>query len=154
MGLDMYLNKKSFLFTGDYVNENEREAVEVTKGGKPHPAIKQKRIKEVVEEVAYWRKANHIHQWFVENIQKGIDDCGEYSVPFYKLEELVKVCKKVLKDQSKASELLPTQGGFFFGSTEYDEHYFYDVENTVRMLEEVLSEDGAKDQEYSYQSSW
>jgi len=154
MGLDMYLNKKSFLFTGDYVNQNEREAVEVTKGGKPHPAIKQKRIKEVVEEVAYWRKANHIHQWFVENIQKGIDDCGEYRVPIYKLEELVNVCNKVLKDKSKASELLPTQGGFFFGSTEYDEHYIYDVENTVRMLEEVLSEDGAKDQEYSYQSSW
>lgn len=154
MGLDQYLNKKTFLFTGDYVNENEREAVEVTKGGKPHPAIKQKRIKEVVEEVAYWRKANHIHQWFVENIQKGIDDCGEYRVPFYKLEELVKLCKKVLTDKSKASELLPTQGGYFFGSTEYDEHYIYDVENTVRMLEEVLSEDGAKDQEYSYQSSW
>ena len=68
MGLDMYLNKKSFLFTGDYINENDREAVQVTKGGEPHPVIKQRRIKEIVEEVAYWRKANHDRDWETERL--------------------------------------------------------------------------------------
>ncbi len=28
------------------------------------------------EEVLYWRKANAIHQWFVENVQGGEDHFG------------------------------------------------------------------------------
>ena len=28
--------------------------------------------------VAYWRKANAIHSWFVENCQDGVDEC-QYS---------------------------------------------------------------------------
>jgi hypothetical protein len=49
------------------------------------------------EEVAYWRKANHIHNWFVNNVQAGQDDCGTYEVTKDKLEELVAVCNEVLE---------------------------------------------------------
>lgn len=28
-------------------------------------------------EYKYWRKANHIHAWFVNNVQDGIDECQE-----------------------------------------------------------------------------
>lgn len=33
----------------------------------------------IIYEVAYWRKANHIHNWFVQNIQDGIDDLLDYA---------------------------------------------------------------------------
>lgn len=48
------------------------------------------------EEVGYWRKANAIHKWFVENVQNGEDDCGRYEVSKEQLEELLDVCKEVL----------------------------------------------------------
>lgn len=52
------------------------------------------------QEVAYWRKANAIHKWFVDNIQDGIDDCGNYEVTKEDLEELLHVCKLV-KNESR-----------------------------------------------------
>ena len=54
MGLDQYLYRKTFLWTGDYINEDARDSVVVTRGGKPHTEIKSDRIKYVVEEVGYW----------------------------------------------------------------------------------------------------
>lgn len=50
------------------------------------------------EEVAYWRKANAIHNWFVCNVQNGNDDCGTYEVKKEQLEKLLDTCKKVLKN--------------------------------------------------------
>jgi len=46
--------------------------------------------------LAYWRKANAIHHWFVENIQNGIDDCKPFPVSKEKLEELLHICEKVV----------------------------------------------------------
>lgn len=49
------------------------------------------------EEVGYWRKANQIHQWFVDNVQDGVDDCNYHDeVTKEKLEELLDICKEVL----------------------------------------------------------
>ena len=51
----------------------------------------------IAEHVGYWRKANHIHNWFVENIQDGIDDCAYHrEVTDEDLLELLDVCKRVL----------------------------------------------------------
>ena len=52
--------------------------------------------KTIFETVADWRKANHIHKWFVDNVQNGEDDCGTYEVTKEQLEELLDVCNKVL----------------------------------------------------------
>lgn len=49
------------------------------------------------EEVAYWRKANAIHQWFVDNVQNGEDDCHEYKVSREDLEELCGICGEILE---------------------------------------------------------
>ena len=56
-------------------------------------------------------------------------------------------------------ELLPTGDGFFFGSTAYDEWYMNDIDNTIKMLEEILKEEKEFNDkgiwcEYYYQSSW
>ena len=51
----------------------------------------------IMEQVGYWRKANEIHNWFVENVQDGEDDCDYHrEVTKEDLEELLDICNKVL----------------------------------------------------------
>jgi len=100
-------------------------------------------------EVAYWRKANQIHNWFVENVQNGNDDGGTYEVSGHKLKELVDLCKEVMQSKEKAEELLPTREGFFFGSTDYDEYYFGDVKRTIEKLENINEHET-----YEYYAWW
>lgn len=49
----------------------------------------------LLEQLVSWRKANQIHNWFVENVQDGKDDCGCYEVTKGQLEELLDTCIKV-----------------------------------------------------------
>lgn len=52
----------------------------------------------IMEEIGYWRKANQIHKWFVDNVQDGVDDCDyHHEVTKEKLEKLLDTCKTVLK---------------------------------------------------------
>jgi hypothetical protein len=151
MGLDMYLSKKTYVRQWDHQSPEEKYEVVVTKGGKPVDGIKASRVKYIEEEVGYWRKANQIHRWFVENVQEGKDDCGDYYVGDNQLQELLDVCKKVTADNSLAELLLPSASGFFFGGTNYDEWYFEDVKNTISILEDALQSKGG---EIYYSSSW
>lgn len=104
------------------------------------------------EEVAYWRKVNSIHKWFVDNVQNGKDDCGDYEVERSKLQSLVDLIDQVLNDKSLAGQLLPPQDGFFFGTTEINEVYFSDLETTKRRLSEILKM--PDDMAFYYTSSW
>jgi hypothetical protein len=152
MGLDMYLYKKSYVLSGEWIKEEARESVNVLRGGSEHPKIKSSRIKYVIEEVGYWRKANAIHKWFVDNVQDGKDDCGSYLVTRKNLSDLLNLCKEIFDDESKTGKVLPTQSGFFFGSTDYDEWYFRDIENTIKIIQDCLSDEDAD--EFEYRSSW
>ena len=53
-----------------------------------------------------------------------------------------------------AKQLLPTQSGFFFGSTEYTEYYKEDLEDTIRQLEQVLKETDFGNEELYYYASY
>lgn len=143
----MFLSKKIYI-GANYDFENVNATIHITKNGTPID-INPKKIKYIVEEQAYWRKANQIHKWFVDNVQGGDDDCKPYEVSGEQLLELVKLCKKVLKNKELAEELLPTQEGFFFGNTNYDEYYYQDLIDTITQLKDVN-----KDYWYTYQSSW
>jgi hypothetical protein len=156
MGLDMYLSKKTYVKQWEHKGD-ENFQVEVTKKGEPVSHIKPERISYIEEEVGYWRKSNQIHNWFVQNVQDGTDDCGTYFVSEEQLEELLELCKKVLDNNELADELLPSTDGFFFGSTNYDEWYFKDLTNTVEIIETLLSErneGGYLDGDLYYRSSW
>ncbi len=61
---------------------------------------------------------------------------------------------KVVTNPEMCAELLPTQGGFFFGSTDYDEWYVKDLENTIKMMTEVLEQTDWATQTICYSSSW
>ena len=103
--------------------------------------------------VAYWRKCNQIHAWFVKHVQNGVDNCEEYYVSREQLQLLLDTCKLVLMQKEEAVNLLPVQEGFFFGSYEYDEYYFSDIQDTIDQLESVLKDIPAG-WELRYHSSW
>jgi len=145
MGLDMYLSKKTFI-GANYDHRKVSGKIEIKINGEPVD-IDFKKVTEIVESVGYWRKANQIHNWFVENVQDGKDDCGEYYVSYEQLMELKNLCKEVLK--TKDTDLLPPTSGFFFGSTDTDEYYFQDLRDTVKILDNIKKSDG-----YHYQASW
>ena len=106
------------------------------------------------ENVGYWRKANQIHNWFVENVQEGIDDCNCYEVSEEQLKNLLDVCRKVKDDINHAKELLPTCEGFFFGSTEYDDYYLENIDSSIKLLERVLKETNFNEESIFYYSWW
>lgn len=152
MGLDMYLTKKHYVKNWDFQKPEEQHEVSVKRGGEIIKGIKPERVSRIEEEIMYWRKDNHIHQWFVDNCQDGEDDCREAYISREQLRELITVINKVLEDNSKAEDLLPRQQGFFFGSKEYDEWYFKSLQDTKEVLEDELSSDVLG--EYYYSSSW
>ena len=123
------------------------------------------------KELMYWRKANQIHNWFVQNCQNGVDDCGRYAITVADLKKLQELCKKILtmteiKQELRptypngwfsepvhvmqnvrlltgegikfASEHLPSRSGFFFGSTDYDDWYVRELDNTIEQINDVL----------------
>ena len=151
MGLDSYLYKKTFIWQSEWIDKDKRMKVVVKTGGFVDKKIKSKRIKYVIEEAGYWRKANHIHNWFVANAQDGVDNCAEYYVDIDDLKNLLETCKRVMINPIEAKELLPTASGFFFGGTDYDESYFDSVKETISILEECLSDEDAY---FYYTSSW
>ena len=107
---------------------------------------------EKLEELIYWRKANQIHNWFTDKHPDS--DNGMAEVDEVDLDELKDLCEQVLEDRDSAERLLPTQAGFFFGDTDYDEYYFEQIQETKDKLDEIL-EDVTLFQEYDvYYGSW
>lgn len=145
MGLNMYLHRKVYVGATFAHNKVEGE-INLTQMGKPIK-VDLSKVSEIVETVGDWRKANAIHGWFVQNVQKGEDDCKEYYVSFEQLTELLTLCQRVLA--TKDTSLLPPTEGFFFGSNDIDEGYWDDLHRTVGILT-ALDPDG----DYYYQSSW
>ena len=157
MGLDMYLFKTK---NGKYDND-------------------------INDQIGYWRKANEIHKWFVDNVQNGVDDCDIYPVSRENLIELAGICLKILSEVKLTKgkivsgykltkegeipiyiegavidnpeickELLPTKGGFFFGSTEYNSFYYDDVKDTLKICATVLADTDFDEYQVYYTSSW
>lgn len=119
----------------------------------------------VDQNVAYWRKANQIHAWFVDNVQDGEDNCGSYMVSKESLEELLGICKElkekvryedgyIVTNPEVCEALLPSREGFFFGDTDYDSDYMEDISRTIEMLEKILKETDFETEVVYYHSSW
>lgn len=167
MGLDMYLEATKYVSryekTTDYSVEPKvsAEYAEVTKFF-PNGADKFGDFAgaELKITVGYWRKANAIHNWFVKECGKGIDECQPIYVGFEKLRELRTTCEFLieLKDapnaKDKVLELLPPTSGFFFGSTEIDEFFWADIDRTLEILNKAIPLVEDEDCSIIYQASW
>lgn len=126
-------------------------------------------------EIMYWRKANAIHNWFVENVQNGVDDCNYYEVSIDQIYDLMDRCGKILATMPKlenilaseeynyvfptkaietAQEILPTTSGFFFGDTNYNYFYFKEILDTYNELKKLAEDFDSEKYFYYYHSSW
>lgn len=164
MGLDMYLHARKYVSSSMEIEpegniyEDTLSVVGLNKSDLP---IADYGSLTIGVKVMYWRKANAIHNWFVQNVQDGEDNCREYEVGREQLAELRELCDRVLKDHSLASDLLPTQAGFFFGGTEFDEWYFASLEETRNAIDKLLDPtsplnagSGLGKWWFDYSSSW
>lgn len=130
MGLDMYLMGR--VSTYKSWGEAPSEAPSTKERNAALRAAKAVGLTEVSDnidtitvsrEVAYWRKANQIHKWFVDNVQDGEDNCREYYVPREKLVELRALCQRVL-DESQIAKGKVVNG------------YTYDGDKRVPIMED------------------
>lgn len=133
--------------------------------------------------VIYWRKANAIHKYFVYYgtfQSNGAPNIGYYYIDrqhlinlieritvvlngekytetdtYFDAVEMKEVSKEVEYNLNKklASELLPTEDGFFFGSIDYGYSYYEDLVRTLNLLKAELA--AVPDNEtWYYYASW
>jgi hypothetical protein len=158
MGLDMYLTVEESVSGYTYSADSKSPKFDDLSALSEFEPAEDSPMLTITTTVAYWRKANAIHAWFVENVQKGVDECQRSYVSVEQLEQLLTDVRAVLESPSKAAETLPTQSGFFFGSTDYDEYYTQDLARTLRVLTPVVDRLKAAEHSYDfgifYQASW
>ena len=192
MGLDMYLSKihiDALPYMEHDPEDTAKDNPDLYAEMKPHlhmqgtPDLYE--WESLFQKVGYWRKANQIHNWFVNNVQEGEDDCEDHEVTEEQLRELRDICiavatqcvmvpgrisngytyennvmkpimvkGKIILNPEVAQEMLPTQSGFFFGSTDYDEYYLKDVTNTIKIINDVLEQTDFSQYTIYYRASW
>lgn len=92
MGLDMYINRKVRRYRKDDGTYTfNLDGYESDRFGCGNGEC-------VETEVAYWRKANAIHKWFVDNAQDGEDECQETEIDIGVIREIRDLCLSILKD--------------------------------------------------------
>lgn len=150
MGLDMYLYK-------------------ITKKADKRYKVGYREIKDVL---CYWRKANQIRGWLVDNgVIEANDNCKQRPIDHKTIGKLVDDCNRIVKlyDTLKAAhhnddpcnteafkkyiecKMPPTQG-FFFGSCKVDDFYVKDIRYTADKLKNVL--ETTTDYDKIYYSDW
>jgi len=160
MGLDMYLYKKTYVQNWEHNPPEQHHQIEIKRGGVIRKDIKPNRICYITEQVAYWRKFNALHGWFVNECGAGVDECQDINVDEDKMKELLETLKEVSSNFDKAEELLPPTQGFFFGGDEVDEYYKEEVISTIKIIEDLLEEQeqskeyGLYSGDFEYRASW
>lgn len=111
---------------------------------------------EIRYQIGYFRKFNALHSYIVKTFANGIDNCQDIILYKKDVEQIKKVLDDVLKanTEEKAKEILPTQSGFFFGGTDYDEYYFEDVKDATDLMQNLLDNFDFESYQLVYQASW
>lgn len=149
----------------------ELPAVENTGNFHPDIHLTEEEKEQLGKYNLYWRKVNHIHNWFVTHVQDKSDDQEEYPVLKEDLIALRDTLQKVVDLYQSASfdyqgqittpevleqleKHLPTQGGFFFGNTSYSQSYYEYNESTLKSIKEILDEVDFDQYMFLYSASW
>jgi hypothetical protein len=164
MGLDQYLRvSKNF---GSYINDTESASYDAIMAAAGLDKIGNSNSKYVTVEVTalYWRKANAIHGWFVNELAGGEDECQVIPVTRENITTLRDLCVDAMSVpagmslDTHARTVLPTSDGFFFGGSEIDDYYIQDLKDTIeginRILEELPETGEGWDWRLTYQASW
>jgi len=115
MGLDMYAFKMKAKEAGDIQ----------TMAGWP----------EVIEreEIAYWRKFNHLHGW-MEGLYRGKGGTDEFNCVYVRLEQADLDRLKTALDKRN----LKHTPGFFFGNAEWDDLHIIHTEEFIQNAKQAL----------------
>lgn len=153
MGLDMYLYAKRYFSSyGDESKDGDiiKDISGLRKFSEEDSSV------EVGITAMYWRKANQIHRWFVDNVQGGNDDCGTYYVDDSALIDLKNICDHIIAHPGDSMKMLPPSSGFFFGSSEIDDWYMDNIVYTSKRISEILNlkKDDTMFISFYYHSSW
>jgi hypothetical protein len=159
MGLDMYIFKvKKTKHTIDELHELDRETnpndpkiVEFLPLDQPYPDT-FKDYYTIFHQVAYWRKFNALHNWFVTHVQVGIDNCAHYELDKDVLIDLLETLLNT-KSENDPSEMMPVSG-FFFGSTDVDEYYWERIEKAIDEISNLIDNTNWDKERLFYTSSW
>lgn len=109
-----------------------------------------------------WRKANQIFNWLQNRMKEKIEDeyfefenCEYYDFDRQDIIDLKNICEKVnkIKTNDYSEQNLPTCCGFFFGSTDYDEWYYKELEWTAIELQNMLNTSD-KNEIYTFWGWW
>lgn len=158
MGLDMYLRANEYVYRHNFNRQTDEDTINPIF----NEIVSRLELEDVIDKsgfagltvdvpMGYWRKSNMIHHWFVTNLADGVDECQPILVRREDLETLKELCIEAIAVPENAPYILPTGGGFFFGSTEYDEYYFGDLNDTIGIINRCLD---SKFDYFEYQASW
>ena len=173
MGLDMYLYARKYVSKFDYTNFKREEGVmpPVKEEWKTLATLSPKGLMDNSQDfggisisfpVGYWRKANAVHGWFVNQMANGVDECQEIPLDRGYLLVLRDSCKAVLEsDKDDMEEVAADHGlepieGFFFGGKDIDEWYIDSLKYTIEMIDNIFSivPEGDYEWQFIYQASW
>ena len=144
--------------------EKEREAYDEANRQRPD-------FSDYAEEIGYFRKVNFLVSFF--NYE---ENCSLQEITYEEVKWLKTACETVLgaykeseewRNREDASDYdyedepwedvadsyLPTQEGFFFGSTDYNEYYISDVREVKEWCEKVLA-DTNKEEDVLIMDCW
>lgn len=158
MGLDMYLYLRKYESLGSWKEDNSLKVKDFYNEELADLAEEHYKYnflsKDTRYQIGYWRKFNALHNWFVKNCAGGEDNCKPVYVDYEDFKKLKTILSKIKKDHNLAEELLPCSSGFFFGSQEYDEWYFEDIDYTLKLFRKI--EPFIKEGNYDlmYEASW
>jgi hypothetical protein len=155
VGLDMYLRARQSVYGHRHDRPSQFpplvELFEVDKHLDP-----EHEIAFVEFGVGYWRKAWHVHRWFVANVQSDVDDCRSYEVTRAHLEQLRDFCTFLINVWEEAGEDAATAAAFagkgWFVFQEQDSLYFHELETTVTQIDRALAM--PQEWRFVYQGSW
>lgn len=61
---------------------------------------------------------------------------------------------KIISNAEEIADILPTQNGFFFGCTDYDEGYIEDIKYTADELKSIIEHPKFDEFDFYYMASW
>lgn len=161
MGLDMYLKADKYVGGWNHSTDEEKATFKqlLKIAGTEGLIASRSPSVNVSTNVAYWRKANAVHSWFVRELADGVDECQPIHVPVESMTKLVAECKAALElyetgDKEAAGERMQPQGGFFFGGTSIDEWWAEGLKETIKQLTPLLEPGVCDEFEFYYQASW
>jgi hypothetical protein len=148
--------------TGEYAIGSIEGGVDITlinnNGKKEQIKLDASKINTILEDVAYWTKANQIHRWFTEDSDSeiyvfvngenliGLKSVCERVIDFLEKQERVikyeeqfneKIEYEGFRDDSLAFEILPPEKDSNFGPYIIDDNYLSNLKYTVEALKDI-----------------